>query len=163
YNKSFAPSRKLPLLGPDMLLGFTFPIEFNRSLIAPVAAQGPSIQAQIQVVGASDRVPLVAVTMPLTSARRINSATGADTSTLSAVTLRVKDASEVTRVVAEVNKMGLKVDDQERRLAENAALAVVLTTSALAFVSFLICLLAAVNIAQRLFASVQARAKEIGV
>ena len=41
--------------------------------------------------------------------------------------------------------------------------AVAITTSALALLSFLICLLAAVNIAHALSAQVRARAKEIGV
>jgi predicted lysophospholipase L1 biosynthesis ABC-type transport system permease subunit len=57
----------------------------------------------------------------------------------------------------------LKIDDQERRLAESVGFAVTLTTSALALLSILICILAAVNIAQTLFASVRARAKEIGI
>jgi ABC-type antimicrobial peptide transport system permease subunit len=59
--------------------------------------------------------------------------------------------------------MGLEIDDQERRIAENAGAAVALTTSALALLSILICVLAAVNIAHALSASVRARAKEIGV
>jgi ABC-type antimicrobial peptide transport system permease subunit len=59
--------------------------------------------------------------------------------------------------------MGLKVDEQERRWAENAGAAVLLTTTALALLSLLICLLAAVNIAHALSASVRARAKELGV
>ena len=59
--------------------------------------------------------------------------------------------------------MGFKIDDQERQLAQNAGLAVALTTSALALLSFLICALAAVNIAQTLFSSVRARARELGV
>ena len=48
-------------------------------------------------------------------------------------------------------------------MAENAGAAVAITTSALALLSVLICLLAAVNIAHALSAQVRARAKEIGV
>jgi ABC-type lipoprotein release transport system permease subunit len=59
--------------------------------------------------------------------------------------------------------MGLEIDDQERRMAENTGAAVALVTSALALLSILICLLAAVNIAHALSASVRARSKEIGV
>lgn len=162
YNTSFAPTRKMPFIGPDMLVGFTFPLAFNRSMIAQVGP-GPALDTQAQVVGLSDRVPLVAATIPLEAAQRINRATGVDADTFSGVTLRVKDPSLLPRVTEEVSKMGLKVDDQERRLAQNAGLAVALTTSALALLSVLICVLAAVNIAQTLFASVRARAKEIGV
>ena len=70
---------------------------------------------------------------------------------------------QVPGLVTAVKEMGLEIDDQERRLAENAGAAVTLTTSALALLSILICVLAAVNIAHALSASVRARAKEIGV
>jgi ABC-type antimicrobial peptide transport system permease subunit len=59
--------------------------------------------------------------------------------------------------------MGLRVDDQERRLAENAGAAVAISTTSLALLSVLICLLAAFNIAHAFSASVRAREKELGV
>lgn len=31
YNKTFAPARSLPQLSPTMLVGFSFPVDFNRS------------------------------------------------------------------------------------------------------------------------------------
>ena len=66
-------------------------------------------------------------------------------------------------VTAQVRAMGLEVDDEERELAQTAGAAVLLTTSALAFLSLLICVLAAVNIAHALSANVRAREKELGV
>jgi ABC-type lipoprotein release transport system permease subunit len=69
----------------------------------------------------------------------------------------------VPEIVAAVKSMGLKVDEAERRMAENAGAAVMLTTSAMALLSLLICVLAAVNIAHALSASVRARAKELGI
>jgi hypothetical protein len=162
YNLSFAPARKLPRLGPDMLLGFELPIEFNRSMVTPVA-QGPVLSARLQIVGVSDHASLVAVTLPLEAARRINQATGQDGATLSGITLRAHDASFVPKIVDQVRAMGLRVEDQERRMSESAGLAVLLATSALAFVSLLICVLAAVNVAQTLLASVRARERELGV
>jgi len=162
YNKTFAPARKLPQLSPQMLVGFGFPVEFNRSYVAQ-AAPGPTTSAQAQVVGASDRALLAGITIPLDTAIRLNRASNVDAETFTGVTLVAKDPSEVSRLVAAVKEMGLEIDDQERRLAENAGAAVTLTTSALALLSILICVLAAVNIAHALSASVRARAKEIGV
>ena len=72
-------------------------------------------------------------------------------------------AAEVPRVVAAVKTMGLRVDDQDRRMSENAGAAVAITTAALALLSVLICLLAAFNIAHALSASVRARERELGV
>jgi hypothetical protein len=162
YNKTFAPARKLPQISPQMIVGFGFPVEFNRSYVAQ-AAPGPTTPAQAQVVGASDRGLLAGITIPLDTAIRLNRASGVDAETFTGVTLVAQDPSEVSRLIAAVKEMGLEIDDQERRLAENAGAAVTLTTSALALLSILICVLAAVNIAHALSASVRARAKEIGV
>jgi putative ABC transport system permease protein len=162
YNKTFAPARKLPQLSPQMLVGFSFPIEFNRSYVAATAA-GPVTAARAQVVGASDRALLAGVTIPLDVAIRVNRAAGVDAETFTGVTLVAEDPSEVPALAEQVKAMGLEIDDQERRLAENAGAAVALTTSALALLSILICLLAAVNITHALSASVRARAREIGV
>ncbi|SET27439.1 ABC transporter permease [Stigmatella erecta] len=162
YNKTFAPARKLPQLSAQMLLGFGFPVEFNRSYVAQ-AAPGPTFPVQAQVVGASDRALLAGITIPLDTAIRLNRAAGVDAETFSAVTLVAKDPSHVPVLMDAVKEMGLEIDDQERRMAENAGAAVALTTSALALLSILICVLAAVNIAHALSASVRARAREIGV
>ncbi|MDC0709692.1 FtsX-like permease family protein [Stigmatella sp. ncwal1] len=162
YNKTFAPARKLPQLSSQMILGFGFPVEFNRSFVAQ-AAPGPTTPAQAQVVGASDRALLAGITIPLETAIRLNRASGVDAETFSGVTLVAKDPSQVPGIVEAVKQMGLEIDDQERRMAENAGAAVALTTSALALLSILICVLAAVNITHALSASVRARAREIGV
>lgn len=162
YNKTFAPARRLPQLSPQMVVGFTFPVEFNRSFVAP-AAGGQITAASAQIVGVSDHGLLAGVTIPLDTARRINRASGADADTFTGVTLVAREPSGVPRLSEAVRRMGLRVDDQERRMAQNAGLAVALTTSALALLSILICVLAAVNIAHALSAQVRARAKEIGV
>lgn len=162
YNKTFAPARKLPQLSANMIVGFGFPVEFNRSYVAATGG-GPTRSAQTQVVGASDRAMLAGITIPLETAVRINREAGVDADTFTGVTLVAKDPSQVPAVIDAVKGMGLEIDDQERRMAENTGAAVALVTSALALLSILICVLAAVNIAHALSASVRARAKEIGV
>ena len=162
YNKTFAPARHLPQLSSSLLVGFVFPVEFNRSFVA-ATAPGPVSATQLQIVGVSDRAILAGVTLPLDAAIRVNHDASADDKTFTAVTLVAKDPSATPGLLEAVKQMGLQIDDQERRLAENAGAAVTLTTSALALLSFLICLLAAINIAHALSASVRARAKELGV
>jgi ABC-type antimicrobial peptide transport system permease subunit len=163
YNNTFAPARKLPRLAPGMLVGFTFPVDFNRSYVTAPPPGATVISSQVQVVGASDRALLAGVTIPLDSAIRLNREMGQDAETYSGVTLVASSPGSVPDLVEAVKEMGLEIDDQERRLAENVGAAVALTTSALALLSILICVLAAVNIAHALSASVRARAKEIGV
>lgn len=162
YNKTFAPARKLPQLSAGMIVGFGFPVEFNRSYVS-ASASGPSRSMQTQVVGASDRAMFAGITIPLETAIRINREAGVDAENYSGVTLVATDPSKVPALVDAVKAMGLEIDDQERRMAENTGAAVALTTSALALLSILICVLAAVNIAHALSASVRARAREIGV
>lgn len=162
YNKTFAPARKLPQISPQMIQGFQFPVEFNRSFVAAPSA-GPSTKVSAEVVGVSDRGLLAGITIPLDAAIRINREAGAEADTFTGVTLVARDPGEVPALSEAVKEMGLQIDDQERKLADNASAAVAITTSALALLSVLICLLAAVNIAHALSATVRARAREIGV
>lgn len=162
YNNTFAPNRGLPKLSAGLVVGFQFPVEFNRSFVVQ-AKPGPITATSMQLVGVSDRGILAGLTIPLDTAIRLNKASGVDAESFSAVTLQAESPSRVPEIAAKVKEMGLKVDEQERRWAENAGAAVLLTTSALALLSLLICLLAAVNIAHALSASVRARAKELGI
>lgn len=162
YNKTFAPARSLPTLSAQMLEGFMFPVEFNRSFVA-VVAPGPVTATQLQVVGLSERALLAGGTIPLEAAVRLNKAANVDAETFTGVALQARSPSDVPALVAAVKEMGLRVDDQERRLSENAGAAVAITTSALALLSALICVLAAFNIAHALSAAVRARERELGV
>ena len=162
YNKSFAPPRNLPQLSPTLVVGFTLPVLFNRTFVGGTAS-GPSMAGQVQVVGVSERALVAGINIPLETAMRLNRLGNVDANTFSGVTLVAADPSAVPRIIQAVKGMGLQIDDQERRLAQNAGAAVLITTYAMALLSMLICLLAAVNIAQALFASVSARAKEIGI
>lgn len=162
YDKSFAPARSLPQLSPQMILGFKFPIDWNRSFVgAPTSGQFTSTQAE--VAGVSDRGLLAGVTIPLEVARRLNAEAKVDAETYSGVALLAADPSAVPALIAAVKDMGLAIDDQERRLSQSAGAAVGLTTSALALLSLLICVLAAFNIAHALSASVRARERDLAV
>jgi len=163
YNKSFAPQRSLPQLSGQLLTGFIFPIDFNRSFVTSTPQSASAIPSQAQLVGVSDRGLLAGITIPLEAARRINAAANLDAKTFTGVALKATDPSRVPGIVAAVKAMGLRVDDQERRMSENAGAAVAISTSSLALLSVLICLLAAFNIAHAFSASVRAREKELGV
>ena len=162
YNKSFAPARSLPQLSGAMVIGFAFPVEFNRSFVTAAPA-GPVTKTQAQIVGVSDRGLLAGITIPLETARRMNKTANVDAETYSGVALKATSPAQVSALVSEVKAMGLRVDDTERRMAENTGAAVAITTAALGTLSLLICLLAAFNIAHSLSASVRAREREIGL
>jgi putative ABC transport system permease protein len=163
YNKSFAPQRSLPQLSGPLLTGFVFPIDFNRSFVTSTSPNSSAIPSQAQLVGISDRGLLAGITIPLAAARRINESARLDATTFTGVVLKAKNPSQVPGIVGAVKAMGLRVDDQDRRMAENAGAAVAISTLSLALLSVLICLLAAFNIAHAFSASVRAREKELGV
>lgn len=52
YNNTFAPARKLPRLTPEMLVGFSIPVDFNRSYVSAPLPNVPVLSSQVQVVGA---------------------------------------------------------------------------------------------------------------
>src|SRR6267378_4503183 len=134
YNKVFAPQRNLPRLTDSM-----------------------------QVGGFSERATLAGVSMPLAAIRRINRKYGADADTYSSALVRAQSADDVGEVAAGVRKLGLEIDDAERRYAVQIGAAVELVTLALSLLAALITLLAAVNTMQAFYASVRERTREIGV
>lgn len=162
YNKVFAPQRGLPRLTESMLIGFQIPVEMGRSFIA--ARTLPDAQeTTLQLVGFSERATLAGVSMPLAAVQRLNRRFGADAESYSSVLLRAQSADDVTEVAAAVKKMGLEIDETERRSALQIGAAVELVTLALSLLAALITLLAAVNTMQAFYASVRERTREIGV
>jgi putative ABC transport system permease protein len=162
YNKTFAPSRHLPRLSPSLLAGFEFPVEVGVSYVTASSA-GPRTSTHAQMAGFSDRALLAGLTVPLDTVKRLNAIYGQDVRSYSAVTLQARSPDDVPRLAEQVRAMGLTIDDEDRQRAEQAGAAVAIVTSALALLAALICMLAAVNIGQTLFAALRARAREIGV
>jgi len=162
YNKVFAPQRNLPRLSESMLIGFQIPVELGRSWVASRTLPGAE-QASMQVVGFSERATLAGVSMPLAAIQRINRKFGVEDRTYSSVLLRAQSADDVTDVAAAVKKLGLEIDETERRYAVQIGAAVALVTLALSLLATLITGLAAVNTMQTFYASVRERIREIGV
>ncbi len=162
YNRSFAPSRGLPKLTDSMLVGFQFPCAFGKSFVGGAQSSSP-IDTRLQIVGLSERALLGGVTMPLESVRRINRALGQDASTYGAVVLRATTPDRVPALVAAVRGMGYGIDESERRLSQQVGAAIAVVTLTLGLLSVLITMLAAVNIAHAMYASVRERRREIGI
>ena len=162
YNKVFAPQRNLPRLTESMLVGFQIPIELGRSWVASRTLPNPQ-QTSLQVVGFSERATLAGVSMPLAAIERINAKFGADAHAYSSVLLRAQSADDVPDVAAAVKKLGLEIDETEKRYAVQIGAAVELVTLALSLLATLITGLAAVNTMQTFYASVRERIREIGI
>lgn len=162
YNFSFAPSRNLPKLSPEMINGFGFSVEWNRSLVTS-AVGGKVIASPMRVAGVSERAILAGLTIPLDTARRLNQMLGGDAETYTEVALKLRSADAAIAVGRVASAMGFDLDEHERRTAEQASLAVLVVTSAMALLSALISILAAFNISRSLAAQVRVREKELAV
>jgi hypothetical protein len=165
YNRSFAKAQGLAPIGEQVLLTAVglelLTVRLGRSMRGDTGLT--ERQVGLTFAGLSDRAPLHGVLVPLEAIRRINRQYGVEADDYSAVTLLARGPESVPGIVQQVKAMGFGVDESDRRLAERVGAAVAVTTAALALLSALICLLAAVNIALALSGSVRARARELGV
>jgi ABC-type antimicrobial peptide transport system permease subunit len=162
YNKVFAPQRGLPRLTESMIIGFQVPIELGRSWVAGKTLDNPQLTA-VQLAGFSDRATLAGVSMPLATVKRINAHFNVDSENYSSVLLRARTSEDVPRIAEAVKRMGLELDETERRSALQIGEGVELVTLALSLLAGLITLLAAVNTMQAFYASVRERRREIGI
>lgn len=165
YNRSFARSQGLLPIGEETLLGAAgvelITARLGRSMRGPTEMREQRVG--LSFAGLSDRAPLHGVLIPIDVARRLNAAYGRDAESYSSLTLIADGPGRVPELVQQVKAMGLDIEDSEKQMAERVGGAVAVTTSALALLSVLICLLAGVNIAHALSASVRARARELAL
>jgi ABC-type lipoprotein release transport system permease subunit len=161
YNKAFAEQRGLPRLTAGLLTGFRFPVEWGRSFVAQ--SGGRTRDDQLEVVGFSDHALLGGVTVPLATARRLNHEYGQTDPDYSSIVLRAAGPDQLPAISAEVRRRGFAIDDTEQRLGEQVGFGIVVVTAALALLSGLITLLAAINITHAFYAAVRERRKEIGI
>ncbi|MHB8417114.1 MAG: FtsX-like permease family protein [Myxococcales bacterium] len=162
YDTTFAPPRGLPHLTASAVLGFTLPVTVGRSLVG-ASARGPEESVAARVACVSSRALLAGLTLPLETVRAMNRREGADALDYSSVALIASREDAVPAIEAGVRRMGLEVDDSERRGATLAGRAAALVTYALSGLSFLVTALAALGIGQTLGLSVRARRHEIGL
>jgi hypothetical protein len=163
YNRTIAPSwnvRKLPP-GPA-LLGLQVPVRVGYSIL-PQKTEDRVYEARLVLAGLSDRVPVYAAALPLEAVQRLNREYGKVDQGYSGVALLAARPDDVPGVAAAVRRMGFAVEEGERGFAERVGGAVALTTGALALLALVMCGLAALAIAQSLFASVRARARDIAI
>jgi ABC-type antimicrobial peptide transport system permease subunit len=145
-----------------MVAGFTFPVVLGKSFVAGRTLAGAQESALV-LAGFSDRATLAGVSLPLQTVRRLNARYGMDAETYSSVLLRARGAGEVNGIADQVKKLGFELDDSERNRALQIGEAVKLAAVALSLLAALITALAAVNIAQALYANVRERRREIGI
>ena len=165
YNQAFAKSQGLPTVSAALLDAahglVLVDVELGRGMTG--GTQLTPRATHLSFAGLSDRAPLHGVLIPLEAARAINAAYGQDADTYSSITLIARDPAHIPAIRQAVQKMGFSIEEGERELSEKIGQAVALTTAAMALLSVLICLIAAINIAHALLSSVRTREREFGL
>lgn len=120
------------------------------------------IQRRFMVVGESDRVSPGGVGVPLPYVQRWNQKfSGAKSAKIyTGLWVDVKSTGSITRVVAEIHRLGFEV---AKSGVDQVALALTLMTALFVVISFGIILLSIFNIAQAFLRAVSERKKEMGI
>ncbi|MBU1068574.1 FtsX-like permease family protein [Myxococcota bacterium] len=176
WNGSVAPAHGYPKISKSTLgtfLGLTFDTYLGLSMFTSKAQTVPSITRKFQLVGISRKAIPLGVTAPLSVAARYNDyfATRDEAGdvldkerpkaeTYSSIVVRVKSKKQITSFLAFVKKLGFTQEDTN---AETVGLVILFITGILVFISFVIVIIAAINIANTYFMIISERRREIGI
>ena len=165
YNQAFAKSQGLPAVSPSLLSAAEgaplMAVQLGRSMAGGRRMADSFVR--LTFAGLSPKSPLHGVLIPMEAARAINRAYGQDSETYSSIALTAGSADEIPAIRKAVSKMGFSIDDTGREAAEKVGLLIALTTAAMALLSGLICVIAAINIAHALLSQARTREKEFAL
>lgn len=161
FNSSVAPALGMPRLTIEALKGFGFDIQIGHSLMLGSRGARSVGTLPARIVGASPYALRLGVTVPIETARRLQQQYGPEgmTPSYKSVLVRAASAAEVPQVRAQIEAMGLSVDEAARRASD------VLTalTGLAGTVGVLVLMLAALNIAHSFFALLSERRRELAI
>ncbi len=176
WNGSIAPAHGYPKLSKSTLstfLGLSFETYLGLSMFSSKAQTVPPITRRFQLVGISRKAIPLGVTAPLSYAARFNDyfATRDEagdvldkerekSETYSSIVVRVNSKKQITSFLAFVKKLGFTQEDTN---AETVGLVILFITGILVFISFVIVIIAAINIANTYFMIISERRREIGI
>jgi len=176
WNGSIAPAHGYPKLSKSTLgtfLGLSFETFLGLSMFSSKAQTVEPITRRFQLVGISRKAIPLGITAPLSYAARFNDyfATRdeagdvldkekAKAETYSSIVVRVNSKKQITSFLAFVKKLGFTQEDTN---AETVGLVILFVTGILVFISFVIVIIAAINIANTYFMIISERRREIGI
>lgn len=161
YNLTVAPSNSLPSFSEQDIIGLEFTLLPGQSTFFPTISEDiPSVKARI--VGFSDKVDLIGVTLPLEAIRTFNDQIRRSSENYLKVFVDVDDPKNMETVTAKIESMDLNARSTklEIRVFENNFRIV---TVGLGLISAIILLVSGLMIANTYYSSVNERKKEIGL
>jgi ABC-type antimicrobial peptide transport system permease subunit len=162
YNTGFAKANDLPQLTPDILRNQNATLYLGYSSFNPGA--GTAVRAvPVRLVGVSDRVPLVGVSLPLSVVNEWNrELAGMSRPEYVQLTVVASRAEQVDSIAGAIENMGYTVTSG-REIAQRVRTLTDVLRAAGALIGLVVLAVAGVGIANALLLSVIERRHEIGV
>lgn len=162
YNTGFAKANDLPQLTAEILRGRVATLYLGSSSFNP--REGTAVRpVPIRLVGVSDRVPLVGVSLPLPIVEEWNrTLAGLEDPQYVQLTVVAERAEEVERVAERIEALGYSVTSSREAARRVRTLTDVLR-AAFGLIGLVVLAVAGLGIANALLLSVMERRHEIGV
>jgi hypothetical protein len=158
FNRTVAPSVGALALHDDAVVGFAFTLVLGESHSSGRLTGGKAVT--VQVVGVSERVMMLGITVPRATVERWNRELVQEPPKgFAGAYLVADDTAQISAVVKAAERMGFVVEQS----AKTAGAMVTALTYAWLGMALLILVVAGFNVAQTLGARVQARRKELGL
>lgn len=162
YNTGFAKANDLPQLTPEILRGRSATLYLGSSSFNPRA--GAEVRAvAVRLVAASDRVPLVGISVPLERVNAWNAElAGEGSPQYVQLTVVARRAEDVDRIAGQIEAMGWTVTTG-REIAERVRTLTDVLRVAFGTIGLVVLVVAGIGIANALLLSVMERRHEIGI
>ncbi|CAN5298167.1 hypothetical protein BH18GEM1_BH18GEM1_20180 [soil metagenome] len=162
YNTGFAKANDLPQLTPEILRGQDAVLFLGSSSFNPRAG-GETRAVPIRLVGVSDRVQLVGVSLPLPVVLGWNrELAGESTPEYVQATVVAARAEEVDRIAGQIEALGYTVSTG-REIAQRVRTLTRVLEAAFGLIGLVVLAVAGVGMANALLLSVMERRHEIGI
>jgi ABC-type antimicrobial peptide transport system permease subunit len=162
YNTGFAKANDLPQLTPEILRDRNATLVLGSSSFNPRA--GTDVRSlPVRLIGVSDRVPLVGISVPLEVVNRWNAElAGEGSPEYVQLTVVAGRAEEVDRVAGQIEAMGYTVTTG-REIAERVRTLTDVLRAAFGTIGLVVLIVAGIGIGNALLLSVMERRHEIGI
>jgi putative ABC transport system permease protein len=158
-NSALAATLKIDIT-PEMISGLTFDVVLNRSFMTGgMKKGGKRRKVKARIVGISDKAMTLGFSVPSAVAERWNREFGRPARPVAGAWVRLKDPGQMGAVTAEIDRLGLEVDEGPRVVGAviDGAMA------ALVLIAGLLLLLAALIVSQTFYTRVAVRRAEYGL
>jgi putative ABC transport system permease protein len=162
YNTGFAKANDLPQLTPEILR------DRNATLVLGSSSFNPRVgtdvrRLSVRLIGVSDRVPLVGISVPLEVVNRWNAElAGEEAPEYVQLTVVAGRAEEVDRIAGQIEALGYTVTTG-REIAERVRALTDVLGAAFGTIGLVVLIVAGIGIGNALLLSVMERRHEIGI